>query len=147
MFRFAIKVFAIVLLVDSCLAAPIETEDVRVIDADTIRVYRKRPDVRLVGFNAPETRRAKCSAERELGNQATRRVRELVLAGSLDFDFVPCACAPGTEGTDACNYGRQCGVLKSNGRGIGEILIVEKLAVPFVCGTTRCPPTPRPWCE
>jgi hypothetical protein len=26
-------------------------------------------------------------------------------------------------------------------------LIAEGLAVPFQCGETRCPKTPRPWCE
>jgi hypothetical protein len=25
-------------------------------------------------------------------------------------------------------------------------LIAEGLAVPFVCGATSCPKTPRPWC-
>lgn len=35
-------------------AAPIEPKDVRVIDGDTIRIFQKRPNVRLVGFNAPE---------------------------------------------------------------------------------------------
>jgi hypothetical protein len=25
-------------------------------------------------------------------------------------------------------------------------LIEEGLAVPFVCGATHCPKTPRPWC-
>jgi endonuclease YncB( thermonuclease family) len=37
-------------------AAPINAEDVRVIDGDTIRVFRTGPNVRLVGFNAPEIR-------------------------------------------------------------------------------------------
>jgi endonuclease YncB( thermonuclease family) len=41
--------------------------EVRVIDGDTIRLHQKKPDVRLVGFNAPETRRAQCDAERKLG--------------------------------------------------------------------------------
>jgi len=45
------------------LAAPINLSDVRVIDGDTIRIHHKRPDVRLVGFNAPETVRAACTAE------------------------------------------------------------------------------------
>ena len=128
-------------------AAPVEPADISVIDGDTIRLHHKRPDVRLAGFNAPETRRAVCTSERELGGKATARLRELVRAGSLDFEYLPCACRPGTEGTDACNYGRRCGVLKANGRDVGAILISEKLAVPFQCGTTRCPPTPRPWCE
>ena len=39
-------------------SAPIESDEVRVIDGDTIRIHHQRPDVRLVGFNAPETRRA-----------------------------------------------------------------------------------------
>ncbi len=44
------------------------------------------------------------------------------------------------------NYGRDCGTLKSSGRDVGAILMEEGLAVPFVCGATRCPKTPRPWC-
>ena len=128
-------------------AAPIEATDVRVIDGDTIRVYHRQPNVRLVGFNAPETRRAACAAERELGDKATRRVRDLVRAGDLDFEFVACSCRSGTEGTRTCNYGRRCGTLRATGRDVGEILIAEGLAVPFKCGATRCPPTPKPWCN
>ena len=125
-------------------AAPIDSADVRVIDGDTIRVHHAKPDVRLVGFNAPESRRAACEAEGELGAKATRRLRELVRANDLDFEFVPCACQSGTEGTQACNYGRRCGTLKANGRHVGAILIEEGLAVPFICGKSRCPRTPRP---
>jgi hypothetical protein len=47
----------------------------------------------------------------------------------------------------ACNHGRACGTLRSNGRDVGAILIAEGLAVPFVCGATSCPKTPRPWCQ
>ena len=32
-------------------------------------------------------------------------------------------------------------------RDVGAILIEESLAVPFVCGATDCPKTPRPWCQ
>jgi micrococcal nuclease len=128
-------------------SAPIDAAEIRVIDGDTIRVYHKQPNVRLVGFNAPETRRAACAAERELGDKATRRVRELLQAGNLDFEFVACSCPPGTQRTPACNHGRDCGTLKSNGRDVGELLIAEGLAVPFKCEATRCPPTPKPWCH
>ena len=126
------------------LAAPVNPDDVRVIDGDTIRVFHNSPNVRLVGFNAPETRRAQCEAERELGAKATRRVRDLVQAGNLDFEFVACACSRGTEGTLSCNHGRRCGTLKANGKDVGEILIAEGLAVSFVCGRLYCPPTPKP---
>jgi endonuclease YncB( thermonuclease family) len=54
--------------------------------------YDPRLSVRLVGFNAPETRRAACEAERELGARATRRLRDLVRAGDLDFVYVTCSC-------------------------------------------------------
>jgi endonuclease YncB( thermonuclease family) len=118
-----------------------------VLDGDTIRIDGRRPDVRLVGFNAPETSRAQCRAERELGEAATKRLRQLVSGSTLDFDFVACACRPGTEGTDTCNYGRRCGVLRANGRDVAGTLIAEGLAVPFHCRGTGCPPTPRPWCQ
>jgi endonuclease YncB( thermonuclease family) len=128
-------------------SAPLASDEVRVIDGDTIRLNHQKPDVRLVGFNAPETRRAICEAERELGDKATARLRDLVRSSKLDFEFVACACQPGAEGTPSCNYGRRCGTLKANGRDVGAILISENLAVPFVCGQTRCPPTPKPWCR
>src|SRR5260370_24174554 len=84
-----------------------------------------------------------CEAERELGAKATRRLRDLVRAGNLDFEYVACSCSAGTQGTPACNYGRDCGTLKSSGRDVGAILMEDGLAVPFVCGATRCPKTPR----
>jgi len=55
---FAVVVFFISTVVVA--AAPIDSADIHIIDGDTIRVYHQRPDVRLVGFNAPETRRAAC---------------------------------------------------------------------------------------
>jgi endonuclease YncB( thermonuclease family) len=128
-------------------AEPIQSKDIRVLDGDTIRVFGSRPDVRLVGLNAPETVRAECDEERSLGDQATRRLRALVRTGSLDLTLVACACLPGTEGTLQCNYGRKCGVLTSNGKDVSAMLIAEGLAVPFVCTGVRCPPTPRPWCQ
>jgi hypothetical protein len=87
-----ISMFAIVAFFLStaiAAAAPIDSADIHVIDGDTIRVYHQKPDVRLVGFNAPETRRAACEAEAELGAKATRRLRELVRSSNLDFEFVP----------------------------------------------------------
>ena len=136
-----------IVLACAASAEPIDSTEIRVIDGDIIRVHHKQPNVRLVGFNAPETRRAACEAERELGAKATRRLRDIVGAGNLDFVYVACSCPPGTQGTQACNYGRDCGTLKSEGRDVGAILMEEGLAVLFACGATRCPKTPRPWCQ
>jgi endonuclease YncB( thermonuclease family) len=120
---------------------------VRVIDGDTISLDDGQPNVRLVGFNAPETGdRARCDAERQKGDAAKRRLRELVSSGRPEFQQIACSCAPGTEGTGACNFGRRCGTLQVNGVDVGATLIAEGLAVRFVCGATSCPKLPRPWC-
>jgi endonuclease YncB( thermonuclease family) len=141
---FALTVATIVM---PAFAEPIDPADIWIIDGDTVRIHHQHPNVRLVGFNAPETYRAVCQAEADLGARATRRLRELVKLGNLDFAYVRCSCPEGTQGTVTCNWGRSCGSLRANGRDVGAILIEEGLAAPFVCGTTSCPPTPRPWCD
>lgn len=126
---------------------PVSNYQFTVTDGDTVRVRGDAKGTRLVGFNTPETYKPQCARELELGKRATARLNELVATSNMDLVKVPCACKPGTEGTKACNYGRSCGVLRADGRDVGRILISEGLAVPFVCGATRCPRTPRPWCK
>jgi endonuclease YncB( thermonuclease family) len=140
-------IFASLLAGTTGRADPIDSDRIHVIDGDTIHVTGTAPDVRLVGFNAPETTRSRCPEERALGGSADRRLREIVRGGDLDLSFVSCSCRPGTADTPLCNYGRKCGTLKAGGRDVGDILIAEGLAVPFACGTYSCPPTPRPWCK
>jgi micrococcal nuclease len=124
-------------------ASPLDPSQIEVVDGDTIRIAGET--FRLVGFDAPETYRAQCSSERDLGNRATFRLRQLVAGGGIDLERVVCSCWPGTEGTPHCNYGRSCGVLRVYGRDVGELLIEEKLARAYVCGRTSCPPR-EAWC-
>jgi len=115
-----------------------------VIDGDTVRWQGN--SVRLVGFDTPETgNRARCQSERARGDSATARLRELVGSGTVKLDLVSCACAPGTAGTNSCNFGRSCGVLTINGRDAGQILIAEGLARPYHCGQSSCPRRSS-WC-
>jgi micrococcal nuclease len=131
------------LTISTANASPIDPGQVVVIDGDTVRIGSET--FRLVGFDTPETYRAQCPSERELGNRATFRLRQLVAGGGLDLERVACSCRVGTEGTPACNYGRSCGVLKARGQDVGLLLIAEGLAHVYVCGHTSCPPR-EPWC-
>src|SRR5215207_397098 len=84
------------------VSAPISIS-VRVIDGDTVGLDDGRPNIRLVGFNAPETgSRARCEAGRQKGEAAKRRLRDLVSNGRSDFHQVACSCPPAAEGTDVC---------------------------------------------
>jgi endonuclease YncB( thermonuclease family) len=118
--------------------------EITVVDGDTVRVNGRL--TRLVGFNTPETYQPQCEGEAALGRQATARLHQIIASGTPSVKTVRCACRPGTEGTEACNYARACGELTVDGKSVGAILISEGLAAPFVCSGTDCPPTPRPWC-
>ncbi|ANL42373.1 thermonuclease family protein [Rhizobium phaseoli] len=122
-------------------------QEFTVTDGDTVHVVGEAAGTRLVGFNTPEKFSPQCEYERQQGERASARLRELVAGGSTQLTKVACACAAGTEGTSKCNHGRSCGTLLVDGKDVGSILISEGLAVPFVCGTMKCPPTPRPWCR
>jgi len=113
-------------------ARTIDQQTFSVTDGDTIRVNGEPSGTRLVGFNTPEKFSPQCARERDLGNRASARLAEIVSKSSMQLTKVACSCTPGTEGTARCNYGRSCGILRADGRDIGEILISEGLAVPFV---------------
>jgi endonuclease YncB( thermonuclease family) len=112
-------------------------------DGDT--VFARGKVYRLVGFNTPETFKARCAEERALGVKEHKRLQALVNGGGLDLTEVRCSCQPGTEGTRFCNYGRSCGILKAKGVDVGRTLIREGLAERYICGARRCPRR-REWC-
>jgi endonuclease YncB( thermonuclease family) len=135
---------AFAVLATPARSEPIAAGAVDVVAADTIRV--RGQTIRLVGFNTPEAGiDARCEGERNLAARATARLRALVAGGGLDLQIVHCACQPATEGTQRCNYGRACGVLKERGREVGAILMSEGLARSYVCGASSCPPRSS-WC-
>jgi micrococcal nuclease len=126
-------------------ASFIDPQQIRVIEGDTIVADGRT--VHLSGFVTPDAQGARCATERELGQKALRRVRELIQAGDLDYSPVTCSCPSNILGRLMCRISRSCGVLKAHGRDIGEILIAEGLAAPFVCEDQECSKAPRPWCD
>jgi endonuclease YncB( thermonuclease family) len=136
---------ALLLVVSSSGADPLKPADIGVIDAGTIEVRGRT--IRLIDFDVPELGAgARCAIERMLAPRAASRLRQLIRsADDIDLKVVECSCPPGAEGTRACNYGRSCGYLAVDGRDVGDVLIAENLAHPYVCGRSSCP-KPVPWC-
>lgn len=146
----AALVFALLaanVIIGQASAEPIWSLRVRVIDGDTIKVDSEGPSVSLVGFAAPKVERAQCDAERDLGGKATRRLRELVRAGPLDFSYVARACPQSIKPTSSCGDNRRCGTLTAGGKDVGTVLIAEGMAVSSVCLGTRCPKVQQSWCR
>jgi endonuclease YncB( thermonuclease family) len=89
-----------------------------VIDGDTIR--HEGVKIRLADIDAPEISTPKCFCEHDLGQEAKRRLLELLNGGPITI--VP------TRGSDADRYGRKLRVILQNGHSVGGILVAEGLA-------------------
>lgn len=120
------------------------SKEITAIDGDTVRsggyTYR------LVGFDTPEKGTlARCEAERDLAEQATSRLEQLLRSDRVELQRVRCSCRQGTENTPECNYGRRCAILKVDAQDVGPILIREGLAHSYICGDIHCPRR-QSWC-
>lgn len=104
----------------------------RVIDGDTLEDMNDDITYRLVNIDTPETgSRARCDAERALGDRATEAARTLV-AHARRLEFRP------TGRID--RYGRTIAFVLIDGRDMGETLIGEGLARPWRGRR-------EPWCD
>lgn len=88
-----------------------------VVDGDTFRHEGAR--IRIADIDTPEVRDFKCRAEKQLGDRATARLRELLSAGPFELHSVD---------RDEDVYGRKLRVVVRNGRSLGEQLVDEGLA-------------------
>lgn len=107
-----------------------DSSDIYMIDGDTAKAAGQK--FRLTGFDSPETYRPKCDFERALGEQATRRARQLV----RDAGRVNLVVSPGKD-----KYGRGLAQLYVQGQNIGDILIAQRLARPYSGGRRQS------WCQ
>lgn len=100
-----------------------QAQRIRVIDGGTLEDKVADITYRIVNIDTPETGpRARCAAERELGNQARRQARALISAAN-DVGLRP------TGRID--RYGRTIAFVLIDGRDLGETLIADGLARPW----------------
>lgn len=125
------------------LLATQASADIYVIDGDTIIVDRER--IRLVGFDAPEIRHARCDAELALGLEAKARLLTLIVDACGPLAKAPASCLDIARLPRPDRYGRTLATVKTSAADLSATLIREGLAHPYTCAT-HCPPR-RPWCD
>ena len=99
-----------------------------VVDGDTFWFQGEK--YRISDIDTPETHGPRCTAEGELGAQATRRLQALMNDGPFSLEV---------EGRDTDRYGRALRVVTRGGQSIGEQLVAEGLA-------RRWDGSRHPWC-
>ncbi len=95
----------------------------RVVDGDTIKVAcsESQGNVRLVGFDTPETYQPRCDAEKRLGQQAKGALEKLLrTAHQIDL-----------KRTGIDKYGRVLARVYVDGVDIAKPMIAQGLAVPY----------------
>ncbi|HYD87345.1 MAG TPA: thermonuclease family protein [Vitreimonas sp.] len=104
----------------------------RVIDGDTFEDLATGDRYRLENIDTPETGpRARCSAERDLGDRATQQARTFI-ANARQLDIRR------TGRTD--RYDRIIAFIEIDGRDLGELMIAQGLARPWRGRR-------EPWCD
>lgn len=99
-----------------------------VIDGDTLWLGGEK--IRVADIDAPETHDPRCAEEQALGDQATRRLRQLLNGGAVSLEAID---------RDQDKYGRKLRIVLVDGRSVGGRLVDEGLARPYAGGR-------RPWC-
>lgn len=125
----------IALLVESRMSLSKEDEACAVgyvYDGDTVELLcgGEKFKARLVGFDTPETRDARCQREREKGIEATQTLRRILTKGDIAIRQL---------GVD--KYHRKLVRIWVDGVDVGEKLIDLNLAVPYFGGARIS------WCD
>ena len=123
------------LLIALTSCAPLPRSNLYVIDGDSVRVLDE--NVRLMGFDTPETFQPKCASERALGKRATIHLEHLIEnAGSASIVYE--RKRDGSLRRD--KYRRLLGTLYIDGVDVADLQINAGLARPYDGGKRRS------WC-
>jgi endonuclease YncB( thermonuclease family) len=99
-----------------------------VVDGDTI--WLRGEKIRVADIDAPETHDPRCQSEKELGDRAAHRLRELLNSGTISLQSID---------RDHDTYGRKLRIVVVNGESAGATLVKEGLARWYTGAR-------RPWC-
>ena len=105
-------------------ALPAEAAKRRIVDGDTIRVGAE--EIRLTGFDTPETASAKCRSERRAGLAAKHMLAELLYKRRLTLR---------RRGTD--KYDRTLARGEIGGRDVADLMIESGHARRYVGGRRK----------
>jgi len=94
---------------------------VRIVDGDTFDVDGTR--IRIADIDTPEVH-SRCAEERRLAALATERMEALLGEGPFELSPIP--------GRDEDVYGRKLRIVSRSGRSLGDVLVAEGLAHPWV---------------
>jgi len=95
---------------------------VRMVDGDTFDYRGER--IRIADIDTPEVH-GRCASESQLAARATARMSALIGAGPFRLE-------PGGDGRDHDRYGRRLSIVTRGGRSLGQVLVSEGLAHPWV---------------
>lgn len=99
-----------------------------VVDGDTI--WLRGEKIRIADIDTPETHDYGCQSEKDLGDRATTRLKEVLETGPITLESI---------NRDKDQYGRLLRIVKVNGTSVGDTLVDEGLARWYEGGR-------RPWC-
>jgi endonuclease YncB( thermonuclease family) len=99
-----------------------------VVDGDTI--WLKGQKMRIADIDTPETHDFQCPSEKELGDRATKRLRQLLNNGAVTLEPID---------RDEDGYGRKLRIVMVDGTSVGDTLVAEGLARWYGSGR-------QPWC-
>jgi endonuclease YncB( thermonuclease family) len=106
---------------------------VRVIDGDTADIDGTR--IRILSIDTPETFRSRCDNELKLGLAAKQRLVELL--GSGEVSYTP-------DGVD--RFGRTLATVYAGEVDVGDVLLKEGHALPYVPGPEAKAKRLAAWC-